>query len=69
MSDHAAIAYGRLILLAIVLSAAGALAQTDPMPNSQPNPYQNVAPWGQLPAGRVWGNTSAIDVDARRRGW
>jgi len=53
----------------IVLSSVAVWAQTIPVPNSQPNPYQSVVRWGQLPAGRVWGNTSAIDVDAQGHVW
>ena len=67
MFDRMSTACGPLILSAIVVSSAGTWAQTSPAPNSQPNPYPNVAQWGQLPAGRVWGNTSAIDVDAQGR--
>ena len=51
MFDRMSTACGPLILSAIVVSSAGTWAQTSPAPNSQPNPYPNVAPWGQLPAG------------------
>ena len=44
----------RLIALA-TLAAAGLLAQ--------PNPYRTVANWFQLPEGRMWGSTSAVEVD------
>lgn len=57
------------MVAAIALSGAGVHAQTNAVPNSQPNPYQHVAQWGQLPSGRVWGNTSAIDVDAQGHVW
>ncbi len=40
-----------------------------PVPNSQPNPYGPGVKWGQLPAGRVWGNNSAVDVDAQGHVW
>ena len=30
--------------------------------SAQPNPYTTIANWGQLPEGRTWGSTSAIDV-------
>jgi sugar lactone lactonase YvrE len=53
----------------LIVSSAAARGQTTPAPNSQPNPYVNVAKWGQLPAGRVWGNNSAIDVDAQGHVW
>jgi sugar lactone lactonase YvrE len=54
----------RLIVLAGVLTA---LASSQP--NSQPNPYRTVANWGQLPEGRTWGSTSAVDVDRAGNIW
>ena len=60
----------RVILVsAIVALSAVGHAQTVPAPNSQPNPYPNIAKFGQLPAGRVYGNPSAIDVDAQGHVW
>jgi sugar lactone lactonase YvrE len=40
-----------------------AWAQTDAVPNSQPNPYVTVENWAKLPEGRMWGSTSAVDID------
>ena len=60
---------GLAIAAMVVLSAVAARMQTTPAPNSQSNPYVNVAKWGQLPAGRVWGNNSAIEVDAQGHVW
>ena len=31
--------------------------------NSLPNPYRSVENWAQLPEGRTWGSTSAVDID------
>jgi streptogramin lyase len=31
--------------------------------NDAPNPYQSVEGWAKLPEGRMWGSTSAVDVD------
>ena len=31
--------------------------------NDAPNPYQTIAGWAKLPEGRVWGSTSAVDID------
>ena len=51
----------------LVLAVAGLsvsltmFAQPD-SPNSQPNPYRTVENWGQMPEGRAWGSTSAVDV-------
>lgn len=46
-----------------VAFGAGARAQTDAVPNSQPNPYVTVENWAKLPAGRMWGSTSAVEID------
>src|SRR6202050_3014913 len=46
-----------------VVFPVGAQAQTDAAPNSQPNPYVTVENWAKLPEGRMWGSTSAVDVD------
>jgi sugar lactone lactonase YvrE len=32
-------------------------------PNSQPNPYRTVENWAQMPEGRSWGSTSAVEID------
>jgi streptogramin lyase len=50
----------------IVATFTGTLllaAGTDPVPNSQPNPYVTVEGWAKLPEGRKWGSTSAVDID------
>jgi sugar lactone lactonase YvrE len=40
------------------------LAQGDVQPtNSLPNPYQTVKDWAKLPEGRIWGSTSAVEID------
>jgi DNA-binding beta-propeller fold protein YncE len=38
-------------------------------PNSQPNPYRTIEHWGKMPAGRTWGSTAAIDIDAHDHVW
>src|SRR5690349_2384347 len=30
---------------------------------SGPNPYRSIDDWGKLPQGRIWGSTSAVDID------
>ena len=62
---------GRVVVSVVagMALAIGALAQTAPVPNSQPNPYGPGVKWGQLPPGRVWGNTSAVDVGADGHVW
>ncbi len=31
--------------------------------NGGPNPYRSIDGWGKLPPGRIWGSTSAVDID------
>src|SRR5271155_4086766 len=47
----------------ILAFAVTILAATEPVPNSQPNPYVTVDNWAKLPEGRTWGSTSAVDID------
>ena len=49
----------RLLVLAALATCCGGYGQ----PNSQPNPYRTVEGWLKLPDGRVWGSSSAIDID------
>jgi len=36
----------------------------DPQPtNDLPNPYQSIAPWGNLPEGRKWGALNGVAID------
>ena len=47
-----------------VVCAAIAYSQADVQPvNSAPNPYMPVPNWAKMPEGRVWGSTSAVEVD------
>ena len=57
------------VAAAIVAASVVAAGQGVPVPNSQPNPYGAGQSWGQLPAGRPYGNTSAVHVDARGTVW
>src|SRR5262245_13856869 len=52
-------------LAAFLMPAPRIAAQgaKDPVPNSQPNPYRLFENWAQLPEGRKWGSTVAVDVD------
>ena len=48
----------------LVSVAAIAFAQDAAAPvNDAPNPYQTVADFFKMPAGRTWGSTSAVEVD------
>lgn len=40
-----------------------ALALCGAIAHAQPNPYRTVENWFKLPEGRVWGSTSAVDID------
>jgi streptogramin lyase len=42
-------------------------AQRDSQPNN--NPYRTITNWTQLPEGRKWGSTSAIDIDPSGHIW
>jgi len=49
-------------LMPVFALAATLWAQPDAAPNSQPNPYQTVEKWYQLPEGRTMGSSSAVAV-------
>jgi DNA-binding beta-propeller fold protein YncE len=59
----------KLVLLAPVVAAVALLgwrahAQTGIQPtNDAPNPYTTIKDFFKLPEGRVWGSTSAVDID------
>jgi DNA-binding beta-propeller fold protein YncE len=51
-------------LALMTLCGANANAQGDAEPtNDLPNPYQTIAPWGKLPAGRTWGALNGVAID------
>jgi sugar lactone lactonase YvrE len=43
----------------ILVSVAPLYSQSD----SAPNPYRTVGNWARLPEGRIWGATSAVEID------
>ena len=47
------------VAAALIASAAAPIT-------GQPNPYTTIERWGQLPEGRTWGSTSAVDVAPER---
>jgi sugar lactone lactonase YvrE len=55
------------LLPAVTLAVA--FAQTGAAPNSQPNPYKTIENFFKLPEGRVWGSTSAVDIDSKGNVW
>jgi hypothetical protein len=55
---------GTTVVAVAALSGWRVYAQRDMKPtNDLPNPYQTVANYFKLPAGRDWGSTSAVDID------
>src|SRR5215469_100492 len=40
-----------------------ALAASLVAQNSAPNPYRTIENWAKLPEGRMWGSTSAVEID------
>jgi sugar lactone lactonase YvrE len=51
------------LICALGISVA-VVAQTKVEPtNTAPNPYRTMEGWAQLPSGRTWGSTSAVDID------
>ena len=59
---------GKAVLLAmaaaLVLGATDANTQYEMAPtNDLPNPYQTIAPWGNLPDGRKWGALNGVAID------
>ncbi|MEP7309772.1 MAG: hypothetical protein ABJA98_30050 [Acidobacteriota bacterium] len=43
-------------------TSSAAVSAVSPV-NDAPNPYRTVENWAQLPAGRMWGSLSAVEVD------
>ena len=56
-------------LALIAISGASAYAQAGAKSDSLPDPYRTVENWAQLPEGRTWGSTSAVDVDRDGNIW
>ena len=55
-----------------MLAAAVTMAVSyaaDVAPNSQKNPYKTIEKFFQMPEGRTWGSTSAVDVDSKGHVW
>ena len=44
-------------------AAPPAAQSTVPPSNDAPNPYQTIEDPSKMPEGRVWGSTSAVDID------
>ena len=62
-ADRVKLLCGIAVVAAITVSAAPALAQTNPDPNSAPNPYRLDEGWAKQPMGRGFGSTIGLNVD------
>src|SRR5437899_11752331 len=47
------------LLVSVALFLQGDIQPT----NSLPEPYQTIKDWAQMPGGRAWGSTSAVEID------
>jgi len=56
-------AFAVAMMAAYVGSSERAYPQSDAPTNDAPNPYRTVEGWAQLPDGRKFGSTSAVDID------
>src|SRR5580704_4938563 len=64
----ASVLVAAIIVGPLALPDLRVLAQANPAPiNTPPDPYRPVENWAQL--GRVWGATSAVDVDRSGHVW
>jgi DNA-binding beta-propeller fold protein YncE len=59
----------RIPLSLALVAVIGVSAYSQAPPPDPPNPFRTVENWAQLPAGRAWGSTSAVDVDRRGNIW
>src|SRR5216110_1095782 len=55
--------FARVFLPVLLASGLGAQQTTVEPTNSAPNPYKTIEGWAKLPEGRMWGATSAVDID------
>jgi sugar lactone lactonase YvrE len=63
MPHQARYAFALAVAAAITVLASEAHTQATTPTNSLPNPYRAIENWAQLPEGRTWGSTSAVDID------
>jgi len=52
-----------LVVISAIAISGTALGQAISPTNSLPNPYRSIENWAQLPQGRIWGSTRAIEID------
>ena len=63
MPQQARHAFALAITAAVTIFGSEATTQAITPTNSLPNPYRSIDNWAQLPDGRTWGSTSAVDID------
>jgi DNA-binding beta-propeller fold protein YncE len=52
------------LVAAVTLYVASAYGEVELQPtNDLPNPYQTIAPWGNLPGGQTWGALNGVAID------
>jgi sugar lactone lactonase YvrE len=56
-------------VVAVSMLGIRAYPQAGPQPDFLPNPYGAAEAFGQLPEGRTWGSTSAINLDSQGHVW
>jgi sugar lactone lactonase YvrE len=62
-ADRVKLLCGIAVVAAIAMSAVPSFAQTNPDPNSAPNPYRLDEGWAKQPIGRGFGSTIGLNVD------
>jgi hypothetical protein len=62
-ADRVKLLCGIAVVAAIAMSAVPSFAQTNPDPNSAPNPYRLDEGWAKQPMGRGFGSTIGLNVD------
>jgi len=67
MTVYRSVVYGLVAVLVFSVAAWVARAQVTEPTNSLPNPYRTIEQYLKLPQGRLWGSTSAIEIDRDRR--
>ena len=65
MPHHARHTFALAIAAVAVITVLGIEAHSQAVAptNSLPNPYRSIDNWAKLPEGRIWGSTSAVDID------
>src|SRR5713226_6958555 len=65
----AAMSHAGRVQFTLVVTIVALIAMPGAGVHAQDNPYRVVEGWAQLPDGRKWGSTAAVDVDANDHIW